>query len=212
MTRFFLTITLAAAVLLSTTLAHAATEAELEARLDDLVVMMTGSFSSAAQAAADEEYFEITLHMAPIWEHRPGVRWLYVEQAVATSPDKPYRQRMYKVTACPDGTFLSAVYTMPDPLRFVGAWQDPSLLDGLAPFDLSLRPGCTVVLDVAKDAAGVFGSTVDDCCQSSLYGATYATSEVIIFEDSISSWDRGFDADGNHVWGAEKGPYIFDRL
>jgi hypothetical protein len=27
----------------------------------------------------------------------------------------------------------------------------------------------------------------------------------------ILSWDRGFDANGNQVWGAEKGGYIFKK-
>jgi hypothetical protein len=26
------------------------------------------------------------------------------------------------------------------------------------------------------------------------------------------SWDRGFDADGNQVWGAEGGGYVFHRM
>jgi hypothetical protein len=39
----------------------------------------------------------------------------------------------------------------------------------------------------------------------------YTTSEVTITNDTIASWDRGFDADGNQKWGAEAGPYIFRR-
>ena len=30
--------------------------------------------------------------------------------------------------------------------------------------------------------------------------------------DRIVSWDRGFDAEGRQVWGAENGPYVFDKL
>ena len=39
--------------------------------------------------------------------------------------------------------------------------------------------------------------------------AAYATSEVVIIPGRIESWDRGFDADGNQVWGAASGPYVF---
>jgi hypothetical protein len=28
----------------------------------------------------------------------------------------------------------------------------------------------------------------------------------------MESWDRGFDAWGNQVWGAAEGPYIFDKV
>ena len=43
-------------------------------------------------------------------------------------------------------------------------------------------------------------------------GASFARSEVEILEDKVISWDRGFDANGEYVWGAEKGPYIFNKL
>jgi hypothetical protein len=34
---------------------------------------------------------------------------------------------------------------------------------------------------------------------------------VEVRPDGLVSWDRGFDADGQQVWGAEKGPYVFTR-
>ena len=56
------------------------------------------------------------------------------------------------------------------------------------------------------------GKTGDNSCESTLRGASYARSEVEIFEDKIISWDRGFDAQSNYVWGAEKGGYVFNKL
>ena len=49
-------------------------------------------------------------------------------------------------------------------------------------------------------------------CPSSLGGASYAVSSVTVRPDGIDSWDRGFDADHAQVWGAELGPYVFDRI
>ena len=49
---------------------------------DDLEVLlsqMIGSFSSAEQAADDEDYFDIRLEMVPIWPDRQDGYWLYVE-------------------------------------------------------------------------------------------------------------------------------------
>lgn len=45
-----------------------------------------------------------------------------------------------------------------------------------------------------------------------MHGASYARSEVEILEDKVISWDRGFDAEGNYVWGAEKSGYIFNKI
>ena len=46
---------------------------------------------------------------------------------------------------------------------------------------------------------------------SVLYGESYAQSQVDVKPDRVESWDRGFDTEGNHIWGAEKGGYIFLR-
>lgn len=179
--------------------------------LDEVAAMMTGSFSSAAQAAADGDYFDIRLEMVPIWTERDDARWLYVEQAAATALDRPYRQRVYRVTHEVDGSVVSAVYELPgDPLDYAGAWSEPFRFDAIAPENLSVREGCAVVL--RPDGEGRWtGSTIEDRCKSTLRGASYATSEVTATDEAIESWDRGFDAAGEQVWGAEKGAYVFVR-
>ncbi len=181
-----------------------------DAELAALVEWMSGSFSSAEQAADNEAYYHITLEMAPIWQEREGEHWLYVEQAAAATRNEPYRQRIYRVSRSASGEYASAVYLLPDPAAAVGAWQDGSLLSGLEPADLELREGCTVYLQrIADDRFQ--GSTREDACSSSLRGASYATSEVTVTPNGIESWDRGFDHEGEQVWGAEQGAYIFKR-
>ena len=180
------------------------------ARLERL---MSGSFSSAKQAAEEEGYFDIRLHMTPVWLGRSDGPWLYVEQARGDSLDKPYRQRVYRLAARTAGAlreYVSEVYELPgDPLVFAGAWRDPPKLDALNPSALVARSGCEVVLH-EKDG-GFEGSTVGRNCPSSLRGASYATSEVRLTKEGLVSWDRGFDAEGKQVWGAEKGGYRFLR-
>jgi hypothetical protein len=174
------------------------------------VAWMTGSFSSAAQAAADTSYLDIRLEVVPVWTDRADGHWLYVEQAVADHIERPYRQRVYHVTAGDSGEITSAVLTIPDPLRFAGAWREPAPLAALAPDSLDLREGCTVVL--RRTERDLFeGGTAGSGCASSLAGAAYATSLVELSPDRLTSWDRGFDREGNQVWGAVDGPYVFDR-
>lgn len=176
-----------------------------------LVAMMQGSFSSEEQARNDSDYYDIRLHMKKIWHGRTDGIWLYVEQAVAQSEDKPYRQRIYRVDQMKDGSFVSEVYTIEDPLRFAGAWKNETLLENLSPDSLSLKEGCAVYLTLA-DNGSFIGGTRGDGCASDLRGAAYATSEVIINEEGLLTWDRGFDRDGNQVWGAVKGGYFFRRV
>ncbi|MCB0727854.1 MAG: chromophore lyase CpcT/CpeT [Ignavibacteriae bacterium] len=178
---------------------------------ESLLSLMEGSFSSEEQAKNDSDYYDIRLHMKRIWPEMSSAHWLYVEQSVAGSEDKPYRQRVYRISNTVEGRFESEVYTMNDPLRFAGAWKEENPLSELTPDSLTLRDGCTVTLTMME--YGVYeGSTTGDNCESDLRGAKYATSEVKITEDGIISWDRGFDAEGKQVWGAKKGGYIFLRI
>ena len=177
--------------------------------LTTLKTMMTGSFNSAEQASQDSSYYDISLQMYPIWEDRPG-HWLYVEQAVTAMLDKPYRQRVYQLKRNDQNIFESIVYTLVNQDDFIGKYDRPDFFDNYDESILELREGCTVYLEKADNF--YWGSTLDKDCKSSLRGASYATSKVKIYKNEIQSWDQGFDDDGNQVWGATKGGYIFKKL
>jgi hypothetical protein len=181
------------------------------ADLARLASCMAGSFSSAEQAAADTSYFDIRLRMAPVWRERNDGVWLYVEQAVAAREEKPYRQRVYHLTQLSTTIFESDVYTLRSPLRFAGEWKKDRPLDGLTPDSLVSREGCSIMMRM-KSQDLFSGSTIGRDCPSDLRGASYATSEVEIRPDRLTSWDRGFGDDGRQVWGALKGPYVFRKL
>ena len=175
------------------------------------VAWMTGSFSSREQALSDTNYFDIRLEMRPIWPERGNGYWLYVEQAAADHLDRPYRQRVYHVTEQLDGSIRSDVYEIPDPLRFAGAWKRSDRLGDLTPDSLTVKPGCAVILERVSEGA-FEGGTVGEGCLSDLRGARYATSVVRLTPDGLTTWDRGYDADGNQVWGATGGGYVFKRI
>lgn len=182
---------------------------ENDQELLNLSSYMIGSYSSIEQSKADTNFFDIHLQMVRIWEDRDDAIWLYVEQAASWALQKPYRQRVYKVTRSEDDSFESTVFTFEKPLRFAGKYTEPTAFDVLTPDSLEEREGCSIFLH--KTESGYSGSTVKRNCVSNLRGATYATSEVIIESKVLNSWDRGFDADGKQVWGAETGPYIFKK-
>ncbi|QHI36222.1 Phycocyanobilin lyase CpcT [Kordia antarctica] len=177
--------------------------------LSALQTIMTGSFDSSKQAAKDSTYYNISLHMYPIWKSKDGY-WLYVEQALNSNQSKPYRQRIYQLEKLENGDFSSKVFTLENPEDFIGKWKS---LDYFDQFDASLlkeREGCAVFLK--KEGNSYVGSTNEKNCKSTMRGASYATSIVYIKPNVIESWDRGFDAENKHVWGAEKAGYIFKRL
>lgn len=178
-------------------------------RLADL---MTGRFSSEDQAGEDEAFFDIRLVMKRIWPDASEFVWLYVEQAAADSRDEPYRQRVYRLAHVGGDVYESRVYELPgEAQRFAGAWKQDDPLSELSPDDLVEREGCAVMLRARND--GTFaGSTLGSQCASTLRGATYATSEVKIDNEGLTSWDRGYNDAHEQVWGAEEGGYRFDKI
>jgi hypothetical protein len=176
-----------------------------------LAQCLIGSFSSAEQAAGNPEYRDITLETVRIWPLNDDGVWLYVEQAAADSKDKPYRQRVYHLTRRNELVFSSEIYLLPDEAAMAGAWRDPARFDALTPENLSVKEGCAVELERVNEWTFA-GSTREQECPSELEGASYATSEVTITPSWLESWDRGFDEEGNQVWGATGGPYRFVKL
>ena len=167
---------------------------------------LTGTFSSEKQSKEDTTYFHINLEISRIWKDRSDGIWLYVEQAMATMKEKPYRQRVYRLRKTNENQFESAIFTIPEPLRFAG---HPEKVNELSIDSIQEKGGCAVYL-VWDEMEGAFvGKTGEKSCPSELRGASYATSEVRLSNASMISWDRGFNEKGEQVWGAEKGGYIF---
>lgn len=179
--------------------------------LKTLIKWMTGHFSSQAQSLRDSAYFDIRLHIQPIWKNDKDNHWLYVEQATAAAENKPYRQRVYKVESDGKNGFKSIVYTLPNPEKWIGAYKNPDLFKDLNPAQLSLRDGCTVYLERQPDGS-FSGATKGNGCESNLRGAKYASSKVTITKRLLKSWDQGFNEKGEQVWGATKGGYEFVKL
>lgn len=190
---------------------------------------LEGNFDTYEQSKRDSSYYNILLHMKefklkdiPVKEKfsikkiklsqkKEETYWMYVEQAMASAPEKPYRQRIYHLYNNGDSVLVSQVYEMNFPQRFVGSWNDLSKLSQLTIDSLTERTGCSMY--IYKDTDGNFvGSTRGESCESSLKGAQYATSEVTIGSTMLISWDRGWDENNQQVWGATKGGYRFRKF
>ncbi len=112
--------------------------------LSELHKLMQGSFNSELQSQQDSSYYNISLHMYPIWKDQG--HFLYVEQALNSMQDKPYRQRVYEITRITDSTFSSAVYALPNEKEWIGKWKTSKSFNKISKSDLILRDGCEVIL------------------------------------------------------------------
>ncbi len=175
-----------------------------------VATLLAGRFSSEAQSRSAPDFQDIRLIVVRIWPDRKDGPWLYVEQAEAGKESEPYRQRVYRLVDDRGGAVRSVIYALPEPKAAVGAWKGLAPLASVRPETLTLRRGCDVVLH--ETPAGTWeGGTEGKECASDLRGAAYATSEVTLAGSGMVSWDRGFDAAGKQVWGAESGGYAFVR-
>lgn len=169
--------------------------------------MLIGNFTSEAQAQSDSDYYNISLSMTRIWSDRDDAIWLYVEQAMATKKDKPYRQRVYKLNHPSKGIFTSEIYTIKQAENFVDLQNDASKAAQVTTDLIEFKDGCTVTMKYEK---GIYtGGTDADKCPSDLRGASYATTKITLKKGLLVSWDQGFDKEGKQVWGATKGGYQF---
>ncbi|MEO0404468.1 MAG: chromophore lyase CpcT/CpeT [Bacteroidota bacterium] len=175
----------------------------------ELVNRMTGSFSSAQQAENDSDFYSIDLHMTP-FKYENGVQYFYVEQSLSSTPESPYRQRVYQVKREDAETIGSAIYLINNEKDFIGAHLKPEMLDAMSMDSIAIKEGCAVYLKKKEDEFQ--GSTVEGDCLSDFRGASYTTSEVSIHLNKVVSWDRGWDKEGNQVWGATKSGYIFKKM
>ena len=180
------------------------------ADIDRLVGYMCGSFSSAEQAMADPDFYDLRLVITPIWKDRTDGHWLYVEQASASRMNEPYRQRVYHITKVDDTTFRSDVFDIEARERFVGAWSSPDFMGKLTPDSLVERDGCEIILYKVNDTLFEGGTEGSDCL-TNYRDAVYRTSDLSVTPSMLYRWDRGYNADGQQLWGVVKGGYEFKR-
>ena len=96
----------------------------VDTELEKFSQLMQGDFSSESQSKSDTSYFNISLVMTPIWSDRTDGKWLYVEQAVSSKLDNPYRQRVYHLQHPSTNIFTSDIYTIKDAISFAGLQND----------------------------------------------------------------------------------------
>ena len=53
------------------------------------------------------------------------------------------------------------------------------------------------------------GETQPGGCPAKVKGAVKITNTIVLYSSGMDTWDRGFDAEGNQVWGAVEDSYQF---
>jgi CpeT protein len=172
--------------------------------------LLEGRFDSADQARSTPGYPAIQLVACPAEVPALGPHVLYVEQARMDAADRPERQRVYVIEPGDpvDSAAVARVFDLAVPGSSIGACG-LSVRPRFTRDELVERVGCKVSLHA--DGPVYRGATSGRGCPTTLKGATYVTSDVVLDTFGLRSWERGFDPSGAQKWGTESGPYVFVR-
>ncbi|MUG97564.1 chorismate mutase [Scytonema sp. UIC 10036] len=192
----------------------------LSQQLQTLASYLVGEFDNREQALADPAWY---VHLR-LWHRRVPLFQedsvtIFAEQANIVTLDKPYRQRILRLTEGQDAhTSIKAQYYMPkNPSSLIGAGCNSDLLNTLTPDQLELLPSC--VLDVSYNtiAPGSYKFTATPPTNT-LCSFTYGGSTIQVslgFEstqDKFMSFDKGIDPiTGKATWGAILGPFRYTK-
>ncbi|HYC04719.1 MAG TPA: chromophore lyase CpcT/CpeT [Azospirillaceae bacterium] len=177
--------------------------------VSEMARLMAGHFSSRAQHERDPAYDPVELHVVPVWPGRSDGTWLYVEQHMAATPERPYRQRFYQLRPAAGGAVEVIVHQPAEPTALVGAWKEPARLERASPDALKPLTGCE--MRFTRQGAAFAGGTDGRKCPNGYKGAAAMSSEITLDMSATRIWDRGWTADGQHAWGPKGGGYVFDR-
>jgi CpeT protein len=191
-------------------LLSASAASHAEDTLEVYIGLRVGSFSSAAQAAADARYGVATWHFAELADGGGETRWLYAENWLGEA-EAPYRQRLLRLWRGADGSIIARAYRIPDQQKYIGAWQDVTRLTDIDRDALESVEGCDVTI-VRTGEQRFEGQTMGRQCRNDLRGAAFAINQSVVTAEYVSNWDRGFSADGRQVWGPAAGGYRFLRI
>ena len=135
--------------------------------------------------------------------------YLYQEQARDDKIKQPYRQRFLRIEAISPEEVASVSFRPAQQDNWVGFCQK-EVGDRLITNQDLLSTHCTVTLH--RKGRKFIGTTPEEGCRSSYRGAAVVKNRIILTQKGMKTYDQGFDANGNRVWGSDGTPYTFKKV
>lgn len=184
--------------------AHAGADA---APIDQLSTLMTGYFQTADDDPKNTiRDRRIRLNAADF----DGV-WFYY-QLNTGAEWKVYRQRVVQLTSGDNGGVIQTTYGLKDPARFVDLWDKPDVLASVTSDDIEpyFEEGCEQNWQVSTDGAwrGYVNPTSCKIFSERRQAPISIEAEAILDQDTYRQTERGFDENGNKLFGTPVGEFI----
>lgn len=208
MLRFWPFPTVLLGLLLSNVQAAAPSDSLSQRHVNAVVDYLIRPMDTTAQAQRDSRFVGVKMTTCPIQvtgQADPSTVYLYQEQALTENIDSPYRQRFLQITLSADEARVeSRTLKPPTPENWTGLCQqaEPKV-------NAEALGSLVCVVSLRPSTLGYVGTTPDEGCPVNLRGAVRLTNTVVLHQDGMDTWDRGFDAAGIQVWGARLEPYQY---
>ncbi|MBD2579705.1 chromophore lyase CpcT/CpeT [Oscillatoria sp. FACHB-1406] len=174
-----------------------------------VVERLTGVMDTSAQQAKNPQAPNVRMTTCSVRVTDSEATFLYQEQALAQSLDRPYRQRFLRVAPSAAGdTVESKSYKPSNPQNWSGFCNKP-IEERVVNLNELSDAECSVFL---VPVANLYvGHTQAGGCATNVRGAVRITNSVFLHAGGMDTWDRGYDADGKQVWGAGGQAYQYRR-
>lgn len=180
------------------------------ASVERVVAHLVGVMDTSAQAAANSDKTNVrmtTCRVRTRGDINSSSVYLYQEQALNNSLDRPYRQRFLEITLGDrQDVVVSHTYKL-DRAELWNGFCDRPLAERVIDGDRLGKPSCSVFLQPLVSV--YIGRTQPGGCPTNFRGAVTITNRIILHDRGMDTWDRGFDAEGQQVWGAEATGYQY---
>ncbi|MGB5900457.1 MAG: CpcT/CpeT family chromophore lyase [Geitlerinemataceae cyanobacterium] len=179
----------------------------VDARVREVAAYLTGAMDTSAQAAIDRRAPDVRITTCPVRVADTADIFLYQEQALSLKLNSPYRQRFLQIAPSSDNLQVESItYKPANPEAWVGLCDKPEVDRTVSVPQLG-ETICSVTLQ--RDGEGYLGTTPEEGCAANYRGAVRITNQVQLTRSTMETWDRGFDAAGKQVWGAEDESYQY---
>lgn len=186
---------------------------EMQQQISEVAKLLEGKMDTTTQAVVNSKRPSVQMTTCRVNVNaakasEPTI-FLYQEQALTIRLAEPYRQRLLAISATPSrDSVQSLALKLVNPKQWIGICEKPESQRRFEATDLD-APVCTVYLK--RSPGGYVGKTPSQGCPANVRGAVRITNTIELNPEGMNTWDRGFDANGKQVWGAESEAYQFRR-
>lgn len=196
-----------ATMLLASCVSQPEPEAAEASNVERLAALMIDTFETAPDDPDNDIRDQRVLINSPSLEGT----WIYYQ--LNTGPErKVYRQRIIELIARDDGAVIQKTYGLKSPEEYVAAWDNAEKLNALSQDDFEpyFDDGCEQIWRL-DDTSGWIGYVDPATCKifSERRQANISIeAEARLNEEAYRQTERGFDEDGNKLFGTKPGEFI----